>query len=103
MRFGFAPIRGSNPRASALDQALCRPGKVPAPMSGIITAPVWHSLGTLSDRSASEDAIDRRAANAGEPAHPVLAEAGRDGRTPTRVPGPGPNDPLNTPMLGIPM
>jgi hypothetical protein len=50
-------------------------------MSVIITAPVWHSLGTLSDRSASEDAIDHRAANDDEPVHPVLAEAGRDGST----------------------
>jgi hypothetical protein len=55
-------------------------------MSVIITAPVWHSLGTLSDRSASEDAIDRRAANAGEPVHPVVAEADRDGSTHARVP-----------------
>jgi hypothetical protein len=31
MRFGFAPIRGSNPRASAIpEQALRRPGGVPA-------------------------------------------------------------------------
>jgi hypothetical protein len=101
MRFGFAPIRGSNPRASAREQALCRPGKVPVPMSVIITAPVWHSLGTLSDRSASEDAIDRRPANASEPVHPVLAEAGRDGSTHARVPVTGHSDPLNEPLLGI--
>ena len=86
MRFGFAPIRGSNPRASAREQAPCRSGKVPVPMQVIIKAPGWHSLGTLSDRSASEDAIDHRAANAGEPLHPVLAEAGRDGSTHTPVP-----------------
>jgi hypothetical protein len=28
MRFGFTPIRGSNPRASAVEQALCRAAKV---------------------------------------------------------------------------
>jgi hypothetical protein len=33
MRFGFTPIRGSNPRASATEQALRRTGEVPAPMS----------------------------------------------------------------------
>jgi hypothetical protein len=42
MRFGFAPIRGSNPRASATEQALCRIGKVPGLMSVIIPASVWH-------------------------------------------------------------
>ena len=101
MRFGFAPMRGSNPRASALDQALCRTGKVPAFVSVIITAPVWHSLGTLSDRSASEDAIDRRPANAGEPVYPVLAEAGLDGSTYACVPVTGHRDPLKELLLGI--
>src|SRR5260370_55205 len=78
MRFGFAPIRGSNPRASAPAQALCRPGKVPVFVSVIITAPIWHSLGTLSGSSARKDAIDCRTANAVEPVRPVLAaEVGR--------------------------
>ena len=35
MRFGFTPIRGSNPRASAPEQALCRTGKVPGFVSDI--------------------------------------------------------------------
>jgi hypothetical protein len=71
-------------------------------MSVIITTPVWHSLGTLSGGSASEDAIDRRPANDGEPVHPVLAEAGLDGSTHARVPVTGHGDPLNEPLLGIP-
>src|SRR5260370_29240528 len=94
MRFGFAPIRGSNPRASAREQALCRPGKVPVFVSVIITAAIWHSLGTLSGRSASEDAIDGRPANAGEPVHPVLAEAGLDGSAHACVPVTGHAHPL---------
>jgi len=35
MRFGFAPIRGSNPRASANDQPLCCDGRAPAVVSVI--------------------------------------------------------------------
>jgi hypothetical protein len=69
-------------------------------MSVIITAPGWHSPGTLSDRSASENAIDRRAANAGKPVHPVLAEARRDGSAHARVAVTG-HGPLNEPLLGI--
>ena len=43
MRFGFAPIRGSNPRASAAaDQALCQIGGVPALLSVIIFASCGH-------------------------------------------------------------
>ena len=49
MRFGFTPIRGSNPRASATEQALCRTGKVPAAVSLIISAPV----GTVLAHSAA--------------------------------------------------
>src|SRR5215469_945382 len=41
MRFGFAPIRGSNPRASAREQALCRIGAVPPIISLIINASRW--------------------------------------------------------------
>ena len=63
--------------------------------------PIWHSLGTLSGRSASEDAIDRRPANAGEPVHPVLAEAGLDGGAYSYVPVTGHGHPLNEPLLGI--
>jgi hypothetical protein len=37
-----APIRGSNPRASAPGQALRRMGKVPGLVSVIISRPVWH-------------------------------------------------------------
>jgi len=74
---------------------------VPAFTSVIITAPIWHSRGTLGGRSASEDAIDRRAADAGQPVHPVLAEAGRDGSTYARVAVTGHRDPLNEPLLGI--
>ena len=36
MRFGFTPIRGSNPRASATDQPLRRPCAVAVPCSAII-------------------------------------------------------------------
>ena len=70
-------------------------------MSVIITVAIWHSLGTLSDRSASEDAIDRRPANASEPVHPVLAEAGCDGSAHARVAVTGHGDPLNESLLGI--
>jgi hypothetical protein len=70
-------------------------------MSVIITSPIWHSLGTLSGRSASEDAIDRRPANAGEPVHPVLAEAGTDGSMHACVPVTGHDDPLDEPLTGI--
>ena len=73
-------------------------------MSVIITAPVWHTLGTPGGRSArraSEDAVDRRPANAGEPVHPMVAEAGRDSSAHARVPVTGHGDPLNEPLLGI--
>jgi hypothetical protein len=36
MRFGFAAIRGSNPRASAREQGLCQNGRVPGFVSVII-------------------------------------------------------------------
>jgi hypothetical protein len=45
MRFGFAPIRGSNPRASASDQALCRDGRAPAFLSVINLASCWAIAG----------------------------------------------------------
>jgi len=38
MRLGFAPIRGSNPRASATDQALCSVGRMAVVNSVIILA-----------------------------------------------------------------
>jgi hypothetical protein len=68
----------------------------------IITAPAWHSLGTLSGRSASEDAIDRRPANVGEPVQPVLAEAGLDGSAYSYVPVTGHGHPLNEPAARQP-
>ncbi len=45
MRFGFAPIRGSNPRASAADQPLRRAGEVPAVVSVIINTSCWANAG----------------------------------------------------------
>ena len=41
MRFGFAPIRGSNPRASAPGQGLCAHGAEPLIQSVIIAASRW--------------------------------------------------------------
>jgi hypothetical protein len=41
MRFGFAPIRGSNPRASAHDLALCCDRRAPAFLSMINLASCW--------------------------------------------------------------
>src|SRR3974377_719642 len=49
MRLGFTPLRGSNPRSSALDQALCPTGEVPAFVSVIIRPPVWHGLRTRGE------------------------------------------------------
>jgi hypothetical protein len=46
-------------------------------------------------RSASKDAIDRRLANAGEPVHTVLAEAGCDGSAYARLVVTGHRDPLD--------
>ena len=55
MRFGFAPIRGSNPRASAPDQALRRTGVVPGSLSLIInascSAKCWAKCWSLRVRS----------------------------------------------------
>jgi hypothetical protein len=53
MRFGFAPIRGSNPRASAPDQPLRQTGAVAGFMSVIIMALIWHSGGTAVNDLAS--------------------------------------------------
>ena len=47
MRFGFTPIRGSNPRASAPDQGLCAAAQSPWFTSVITRTSVWLSLGTL--------------------------------------------------------
>src|SRR5262245_32486242 len=42
MRFGFAPIRGSNPRASAPDQLLRTSGAVATCFSDMILLLRWH-------------------------------------------------------------
>ena len=47
MRLGLTPLRGSNPRSSAGDQALCPAGEVPAFVSAAIPARCWHNAGTL--------------------------------------------------------
>ena len=52
MRLGLAALRGSNPRSSAGDQALCRVGEVPGSASVIISSE-YGTLLTRDGRSGS--------------------------------------------------
>jgi hypothetical protein len=65
-------------------------------MSVIITASRWP-VDDPFGCSGSEDAVDRRAADAGESVYPVLANACRDGSAHSRIPVAGHGDPLNEP------
>jgi hypothetical protein len=79
MRFGFAPIRGSNPRASAREQALRRSGEVPVLISMIINAFCW-TCAAPSMPGGGQDAVYRRPADAGQLVDAVLADPGGDGQ-----------------------
>jgi hypothetical protein len=53
MRLGFAPFRGSNPRASAPDQGVCAKAQAPWLVLVIIFVRSWHIAGTTRERSCS--------------------------------------------------
>jgi hypothetical protein len=100
MRLGFAPFRGSNPRASAPDLGARASPAGSRVLSVIIPAPRWH-IGGTSGRGC-KDPVDRGSADSGELVHPVLGHASVDGPPDPVVPVPGHHDPLGEHLLGLP-
>src|ERR1019366_9681424 len=78
MRFGFAAIRGSNPRASAPDQGVRAKARAPWSASVLITAPRWANVGP-GRRGIRDDPVNRGPADAGDLVDAVLAHPGGDG------------------------
>ncbi len=75
MRLGFAPFRGSNPRASAPDQGVRTSVCAPWFMSVILPASIWHRNGTAGGFALPRDvAGDRRGGGVGE----LLGDLGVD-------------------------
>jgi hypothetical protein len=63
MRLGFAPFRGSNPRASAPDQGVCAKAQAPWLVLVIIFVRSWHIAGTTGNDLvlAGNECLDRGA------------------------------------------